>query len=107
MNDRFGEVLAALRQGVALSTVEFGEDDDLVGDAGVEQLASAISEAGAGALKALTFREQRLTDLGAKAIAEMLKRNSTITAVDLAYNEIGNEGMAALADALRTNATVE
>ncbi|CAE7713668.1 NLRC3, partial [Symbiodinium microadriaticum] len=40
------------------------------------------------------------------ALADALKSNSTVTHVDLRYNEIGDEGDKALADAVESNRTV-
>jgi len=43
---------------------------------------------------------------GAKALAEALKNNTTITTLDLVGNPIGDEGPKALAEALETNMTI-
>jgi Ran GTPase-activating protein (RanGAP) involved in mRNA processing and transport len=45
-------------------------------------------------------------DDGAKALAEALKTNSTLTTLDLQNNSIGPDGAKALAEALKTNSTV-
>jgi hypothetical protein len=42
---------------------------------------------------------------GAKALADALKVNSTITSIDLRDNKVGVDGAKALADALKVNST--
>ena len=48
-----------------------------------------------------------ITAVGAKAIAEVLKTNKTLTDLRLTANKIGDEGAKALAKALETNATLK
>ncbi len=49
----------------------------------------------------------RMGDAGAKAIADGLRQNSTLTSIDLRYNGIGDAGAAAIADGLRQNANLQ
>jgi hypothetical protein len=42
---------------------------------------------------------------GVKALADALKVNSTITSIDLSYNNVGDDGAKALADVLKVNST--
>ena len=44
--------------------------------------------------------------VGAKAIAEVLKTNKTLTDLRLTANKIGDEGGKAFAEALKTNKTM-
>merc|ERR1712096_569572 len=44
---------------------------------------------------------------GAVALAEALKTNTTVQTIDLGSNRIGPEGAVALAEALKTNTTVQ
>ncbi|KAK3836741.1 MAG: hypothetical protein J3R72DRAFT_477125 [Linnemannia gamsii] len=48
----------------------------------------------------------RLEKNGPKRLAEILKINSTLTALDLSYNSIGDNGTVALSEALKTNSTL-
>ena len=48
-----------------------------------------------------------IADKGAAALAEMLKVNTTLTALELNNNSIDYEGTVALAEALAENATLE
>jgi hypothetical protein len=43
---------------------------------------------------------------GAKALADALKVNSTITSIDLSDNNVGDDGAKALADAIKVNSTI-
>jgi len=47
-----------------------------------------------------------ITYKGAKALAEALKMNSTVTVLALAFNNIGDKGTAALAEGLKLNRTI-
>ncbi len=48
----------------------------------------------------------RVDDLGAQALADTLKVNTTLTSLHIPWNNIGNAGVRALADALRINTTL-
>ena len=48
----------------------------------------------------------RFGDHGAEAIAEALRKNSTLVTLDLRSNEIGLAGAQVIADALRKNSTL-
>jgi len=51
-------------------------------------------------------RNNRIGDAGVRALAEVLRTNATVASIDLRNNRIGDAGARALAEALRTNATV-
>ena len=61
-------------------------------------------------IKKISFFEEtyinHIGDFGAKAIAELLKRNKTITEFNLLKNLIGDVGAIALADTLKINKTL-
>lgn len=48
-----------------------------------------------------------ITKEGAKALAEMLKKNATLQALNLEINNIQAEGTEAIAEALTVNTTLE
>ena len=50
--------------------------------------------------------KNKIGDAGAKALAETLKTNTSVTEIYLAWNKIGDAGMQALAEALKTNTSV-
>jgi hypothetical protein len=43
---------------------------------------------------------------GAKAIADALLKNTSLTSLYLKYNDIGNEGTKAISDAMQTNTSI-
>jgi Ran GTPase-activating protein (RanGAP) involved in mRNA processing and transport len=55
---------------------------------------------------ALDLARNNIGDDGAKALADALKVNKTITTLNLAWNKIGIEGAKALAEALEKNKTI-
>jgi hypothetical protein len=54
-------------------------------------------------IKTLTLNSCGIADEGCKALAEVLKRNTTITELELNNNMVDYEGCAALAEALANN----
>ena len=58
------------------------------------------------ALKALDLQEIGIDDQGATGLAEALKVNSTLTELDLRDNDIGDQGATGLAEALKVNSTL-
>jgi Ran GTPase-activating protein (RanGAP) involved in mRNA processing and transport len=54
-------------------------------------------------IKTLTLNSCSIADEGCKALAEVLKRNTTITELELNNNMVDYEGCAALAEALANN----
>lgn len=55
----------------------------------------------------LNLRKSKLYNAEAIALAERLKGNNDITVIDLAHNEIGDEGVEALANGLRNNRSIK
>ncbi|CAJ1442465.1 unnamed protein product [Effrenium voratum] len=62
---------------------------------GAKSLASVL-----GSFEALELASNRLGDFGAKALAQKLADNSSLTSIGLAENRIGDEGAKALAESL-------
>ncbi|XP_068732911.1 protein NLRC3-like [Montipora capricornis] len=50
--------------------------------------------------------EQRIGDGGAAILADAMATNSTVTLLDLSFNEVGDSGAAALAKAIEVNSTL-
>jgi Ran GTPase-activating protein (RanGAP) involved in mRNA processing and transport len=71
-------------------------------DIGVNALARALSDNNS-ALRSLGLGQNGITDVGARDLAEMLKINTKLTRLWLFYNEIGDQGVQLLADALARN----
>ncbi|MCD6035114.1 MAG: family protein 3-like [Rickettsiales bacterium] len=57
-------------------------------------------------LTTLHLNDNKVGDEGVKALAEALKTNKTLTTLYLDWNKIGNTGAEALAEALKTNKTL-
>ncbi|MEQ1504587.1 MAG: DUF924 family protein [Myxococcota bacterium] len=86
-----------------------------IGPAGARALADALADhpslafLNLGWTRATTaVREDgnRLADAGCAAIAELLRRNRRLRALDLAHNDISQRGLDALCDALAENTTL-
>eukprot|EP00812_Abedinium_dasypus_P014932 NODE_84_length_2185_cov_250.991080.p1 GENE.NODE_84_length_2185_cov_250.991080~~NODE_84_length_2185_cov_250.991080.p1 ORF type:complete len:675 (+),score=255.98 NODE_84_length_2185_cov_250.991080:3-2027(+) len=71
-------------------------------DRGVELLVEAMKE-DPWAYTKIRLRRCNIDNRGAKALAEALQTNKTLTHLWLGGNQIGNDGAKALAEALRTN----
>ena len=54
----------------------------------------------------LGLTDNQLGPEGGASLAEALKTNTTLTELDLDYNQLGPEGGAKLAEALKTNTTL-
>jgi hypothetical protein len=54
----------------------------------------------------LNLGQNNIGDEGVKALAECLKTNKTVTSLDLEWNKIKDEGVKILAECLKTNKTV-
>ncbi len=75
-----------------------------IGDEGAKALAEALETN--ATLTSINLTENNIGDEGAKALAEGLKTNATLTSINLGGNNIGDEGAKALAEVLKTNKTV-
>jgi Ran GTPase-activating protein (RanGAP) involved in mRNA processing and transport len=73
-----------------------------IGDLGVQYLAKAISNNN-NVLKVLSLSDTGITDDGAEHLAVMLKTNRTLTHMFLSNNEISDEGIAMLTNALQNH----
>jgi hypothetical protein len=62
---------------------------------------------GTKSLKALYVYRAMITDEGGKKIASNLKMNNTLTNVQIGFTKMGDEGVSAMLDALKTNKTLE
>eukprot|EP00041_Stephanoeca_diplocostata_P004745 m.49637 g.49637 ORF g.49637 m.49637 type:complete len:258 (-) comp15335_c0_seq1:179-952(-) len=58
-------------------------------------------------IQVLHLHRCRIDDPGAKIIARFLKRNTTITSISFAGNDIGNAGATAIANAVARNDTLQ
>lgn len=74
-----------------------------IDDEGVKTLIKSIPKS----VKVLLLRNNAISDEGAKAIADFLESNTTITICDLSDNDIGDEGAKALARMLGKNTTLK
>ena len=73
-----------------------------VADLGAQSLARALSFNQNSMLECLSLGRNYISDQGAQFLAEMLKTNQTLKELWLSCNRIGDAGVRALVDALRT-----
>ena len=57
-------------------------------------------------LTSINLSDNSIGNEGARAIAQSLEKNCTLTSINLSDNSIGNEGAKAIAQALKTNTTL-
>jgi Leucine Rich repeat len=76
-----------------------------IGDTGAVEVAEKLG-GGSNKVRGLYLSNNGISDVGAAAIAELLRGDKIVEDVTLAWNDIGADGMAALADALRHNTTL-
>ncbi|UJR19425.1 hypothetical protein I4U23_022555 [Adineta vaga] len=78
-----------------------------IGDLGIQYIARALTNNN-NSIKVLNVSSNGLTDKSAEDLAMMLKTNKTLVFLDLSRNELGDEGIAILANALQNhNNTLE
>ncbi|KJE97751.1 hypothetical protein, variant [Capsaspora owczarzaki ATCC 30864] len=58
------------------------------------------------ASESLDLNQEQIGDAGARAIAEALKVNKTLTSLNLGWNQIGSDGAQEIAEALKVNTTL-
>ena len=75
-----------------------------IGDEGAKAIADALKSN--TSLTTIDLRGNNIGDEGAKAIAEALKGNTSLTSINLSNNNIGDEGAKAIADALKFNTSL-
>jgi len=72
-----------------------------IGDAVVVEMASVMMENMRSQLVTLNLWGNNITDIGASAIATMLRGNTTLRSLDLGGNQIGDAGLLELANVFR------
>jgi hypothetical protein len=77
-----------------------------IGDAGCQGFAIAIAHQEHSALRKVNFSDNNINDHGAKALAELLSKNSTIRHLDISGNKITAEGAGRLAEALANSDSI-
>ncbi|UJR06628.1 hypothetical protein I4U23_010912 [Adineta vaga] len=81
--------------------------DNRIGDDGVLHLAKVLS-INENNLKVLDLTTNRISNVGAKYLAEMIQTNERLTALHIAGNEIGNQGIQMIINAIQYhNRTLE
>ncbi|KAI9020313.1 hypothetical protein DFJ74DRAFT_672827 [Hyaloraphidium curvatum] len=83
---------------------ELDAGSERIGDRGARALAQALAEN--STLTSLRLRNQGLGPEGARALAEALRKNSTLAILGLQDNGIGDSGASALAGALLKNSAL-
>lgn len=93
----------ALASNAALKHICVGGEG--FGDEGVRVLSEGLARNGRSALQVWDLELKGVTKVGAAALAELLRRKETsLTTVTLARNDVGDEGVGSIAEALRVNA---
>ena len=104
----FNELLQNIRnQNSTITSVELSGlflHENNIGSSGAKALAETLRQN--STITSVSLVGNNIGDEGAIALAETLRQNSTITDVDLRSNNIGDEGVTALAKALRQNSTI-
>lgn len=77
---------------------------NLIGDTGATAVANTIRKK--TSLTSLGLSLNQITDAGVSAVADALKTNKILKTLDLSINQIGDAGATALSDALKTNTTL-
>lgn len=74
--------------------------NNYISDNGVESIVHSLSSDNNNTLRTLILQKNRITDKGARYLAEMLKTNETLLWLYLGENEISNEGVRLIAQAI-------
>jgi Ran GTPase-activating protein (RanGAP) involved in mRNA processing and transport len=82
------------------------DDNDSIGDDGVKLLAAGLKQSKTMTTFSATNCKCRLTNKGAKAIAEAIAFSPSLTAVSLANNFISDSGATALATAIEASTSI-
>ena len=95
----------AFRENSSLERVILGFND--LGPAGIVSLAESFTNNTKTSIRSLALPQTQMSDEGARALANALKQpTSRLQELFLQSNHIGNNGAACLADALRVNGTL-
>ena len=70
-------------------------------DEGTIAICNALSENKASKLQELNLTSNGITEMGAKSVAAYLAVTASLTALDVRYNSLGNEGKALLQQAVQ------
>ena len=96
-------LMAALTTNTTL--VSLGLSSNKIGDEGIALLVDMMLKN--PALQELELRYNKITSQGARKLAELLQTNNTrVKKLDLSYNDLGDDGVIAIAHALRSNTTL-
>ncbi|UJR07458.1 hypothetical protein I4U23_011747 [Adineta vaga] len=90
-------IAIALENNITLNTLSLNNNH--VADMGAKCLSEKISSSHS-ILQFLDLGSNDITDLGVKHVVEMLKRNQTLTFLSLSFNDIGNQGIQLLVNAI-------
>ena len=80
--------------------------DKFIGDEQMQLLVSRLRSAGMRGKRRIALRGNCIGGSGAKALADLLRNNTTLEYVSLEWNQIGSTGCTLLAEALRSNNTI-
>ncbi|KAF9536888.1 hypothetical protein EC957_009435 [Mortierella hygrophila] len=92
------------REQLSFEVVSGSDGGESLGRKGLRRLAETLKTD--STLTALDLKSNKIGDNGAVALPEALKANSALTTLNLGANSIGSDGAVALAEALKTNSTL-
>ncbi|OHE72562.1 MAG: hypothetical protein A2007_06040 [Verrucomicrobia bacterium GWC2_42_7] len=99
------EIAEILKHDASITTLDLEDgESDEFGDLGARALADALKIN--TSLTELNLTANGIGGVGARALADALKTNTSLTKLNLTGNKIGDVGAGALADVLRTNSTL-
>ena len=104
MNEKLVQLL---QQNSAPSTDELWLRDLGLGAAGARALAGLLERNSRVPVNTIDLSFNRISDLGAVALARTIKIQKTVQGISLSENYIGNEGAVALSDAIKINTTLQ
>lgn len=82
-------------------------DGNKLGDEGVMRLAEAIKINKESKIKVLHLAKNKIGDGGAKSLAKMIEKNTTLKEISLNNNRISDRGLKCLFEALQKNTSIE
>ncbi|CAF4933773.1 unnamed protein product, partial [Rotaria sp. Silwood1] len=90
-------IASALKNFTSLETLNLC--NNTISDSGVNSLSEKLSSNNS-ILKVLILAANRITDTGAQYLAQILQTNRTLVCLGLSFNEIGDQGVQSLSQAL-------
>jgi len=95
------ELAAALGVNGVLTSLDLSSND--LKDEGVSAVCEAIQSNKETKLASLNMSENRIGPVGAKSVAAMVAVTGVLTSLDLSFNDLNDEGVSAVCEAIQSN----